>query len=348
MHPPSIETKQGFIQADFQLLVVADFTSNTTGGSPPLTVRFSDTSTGSPTGWQWDLDGDSVIDSTLQNPSFTYNQGGGYNVSLTASNACGADTETKQNYIFIVGNDDCSGAMPVTFGQNGPFQNSAATTSAPAWPCASGGNDLWFSFTPTCTMNVTVDTCGSGFDTCLEIFDGSCSLLNSLGCNDDDIACGLQSSLDLSPAVGGTTYYIRVGGYNGATGTFVLNLTVGGSGTFSTVSTGCGQATLDPNGSPNVGGGITYTMNNVQGTPLIWIGTIALNNPLCPAGCALGTTFDIIIPARSLGGPIPCMPFLQGAVFYTQGADLNAPGGCMPPIVPLPMTFTDTIVTTIG
>src|SRR5690606_9575077 len=106
---------------------------------------------------------------------------------------------------------------------NGPFTNVGATTSAPAWPCATGGNDVWFSYVATATGSTIFRTCGAGYDTALQVFDGAggCGALVSLGCNDD--SCGLQSSLTI-PTVMGTTYFVRVGGYNSATGTFPLEI----------------------------------------------------------------------------------------------------------------------------
>ena len=49
---------------------VADFTANTTEGYAPLTVQFTDTSTNSPTEWNWNF-GDGAT-STEQNPEHTF------------------------------------------------------------------------------------------------------------------------------------------------------------------------------------------------------------------------------------------------------------------------------------
>ncbi|MDY6839030.1 MAG: PKD domain-containing protein [Thermodesulfobacteriota bacterium] len=80
---------------------VADFSGSPTTGVEPLTVTFTDLSTGVPTSWSWDFNNDTVEDSTLQNPSFTYNTPGTYTVSLTATNGEGSDTETKIDYITV-------------------------------------------------------------------------------------------------------------------------------------------------------------------------------------------------------------------------------------------------------
>lgn len=66
---------------------VASFTASATSGTAPLTVQFTDTSTQSPTSWQWDFGDGST--STQQNPSVTYAAEGTYTVTMRASNAAG-------------------------------------------------------------------------------------------------------------------------------------------------------------------------------------------------------------------------------------------------------------------
>ena len=56
-------------------------------------VRFTDTSTGPPTSWQWTFgDGNS---SSTRNPSHVYTAAGTYRATLTARNATGEDSESK-------------------------------------------------------------------------------------------------------------------------------------------------------------------------------------------------------------------------------------------------------------
>lgn len=78
---------------------VADFSSNVTSGTTPLTVQFSDLSTNSPTTWSWNF-GDTGTAST-KNPSHTYSNSGTYTVSLTATNIYGNNTKTKTSYITV-------------------------------------------------------------------------------------------------------------------------------------------------------------------------------------------------------------------------------------------------------
>jgi formylglycine-generating enzyme required for sulfatase activity/PKD repeat protein len=76
----------------------ASFTATPTGGSVPLTVQFTDTSTFA-TSWQWDFQNDGVIDSTAQNPSFTYTAAGTYSVRLVATGPGGSNTLTQAGLI---------------------------------------------------------------------------------------------------------------------------------------------------------------------------------------------------------------------------------------------------------
>ncbi len=67
---------------------------------PPLTVNFTDLSTGSPVNWQWDFgDGNT---STVQNPSNTYTSYGSFTVTLITTNSFGcSDTLIIPDYIVI-------------------------------------------------------------------------------------------------------------------------------------------------------------------------------------------------------------------------------------------------------
>ncbi|WP_287382422.1 DUF3344 domain-containing protein, partial [Methanobacterium sp.] len=93
----------------------ANFTANTTSGNSPLTVQFTDTSTGNPTSWSWDFENDGTVDSTERNPIHTYNVAGTYDVWLNVSNIAGSDDELKSN--FITANCDLQmGGVPNPLG----------------------------------------------------------------------------------------------------------------------------------------------------------------------------------------------------------------------------------------
>jgi PKD repeat protein len=95
------EMKVGYIAVSKPLpeLPVASFTAAPASGDAPLTVNFTDQSTGTPTSWTWDL-GDGT-GATEQNVSHTYTSAGNYTVKLTVTNAGGSDTEVKTEYITV-------------------------------------------------------------------------------------------------------------------------------------------------------------------------------------------------------------------------------------------------------
>jgi len=71
----------------------AGFSCSPRIGFLPVTVAFRDESLGSPTSWWWDFGDGST--SAEQHPTHEYACAGIYPVSLTVTNASGADTETK-------------------------------------------------------------------------------------------------------------------------------------------------------------------------------------------------------------------------------------------------------------
>lgn len=66
-----------------------------------LECAFLDGSSGGPTSWEWDFDGDSVVDSTAQLPVHTYAAPGVYTVTLTVSNDGGVTTDSYSRVIPV-------------------------------------------------------------------------------------------------------------------------------------------------------------------------------------------------------------------------------------------------------
>ena len=128
--------------------------------------------------------------------------------------------------------DECAGAMTILEGIT-PFDNLTATDSG--WPTdasqcmgsflGTATRDLWFSYTATENGYLDVTTCPAGFDTDLIIYGGDCNSLTQLSCNGD--ACfGFASTITGQPVDPGVTYLIRVGGFNGSTGSANLEVTL--------------------------------------------------------------------------------------------------------------------------
>ncbi len=82
----------------------ADFKADKQSGDAPLTVKFTDKSSGdSITEYSWDFNNDGVIDSTEKNPTYTYSAAGNYAVKLVVTNAAGSDMEIKSDFITVKG-----------------------------------------------------------------------------------------------------------------------------------------------------------------------------------------------------------------------------------------------------
>jgi PKD repeat protein len=111
---PTTVTKNNYVQTD---IVVPSFSNQLVGVN---TVQFTDTSSPTPTAWAWDLDGDNVTDSTLQNPVFTYPSGcGEVVVTLRATLAC-------QPQVTLVKRIAVASSVESTF-QGGLITAAAAT-----------------------------------------------------------------------------------------------------------------------------------------------------------------------------------------------------------------------------
>jgi PKD repeat protein len=93
------EQKTGFIQVREEPPVAA-FSANNTSGYAPLTVGFTDASTGGPTAWAWEF-GDGGI-SSAQDPVYQFALAGNYTVNLTVSNSFGSNVSVRQDYITVL------------------------------------------------------------------------------------------------------------------------------------------------------------------------------------------------------------------------------------------------------
>lgn len=154
--------------------------------------------------------------------------------------------------------DECATAPTLVSGVASTFSTATATaTSAPAVTdalCAgtylnwlATQQDVWFKWTATESGTINVSTCsapGTSYDTSIVVYSGSCGSPTAVACNGDAAAAdtGCQqyySEVANMPVSAGTTYFVRVGGYNGATGAGNLTLT------FTAGVDGCIGATGD-------------------------------------------------------------------------------------------------------
>jgi PKD repeat protein/C1A family cysteine protease len=79
----------------------ASFTGSPTSGYAPLSVTFTDASSGDVTTWSWDFDGDGQSDATVQNPTYEYTNPGLYDVRLIVGDDVSYDTLLREHYIEV-------------------------------------------------------------------------------------------------------------------------------------------------------------------------------------------------------------------------------------------------------
>lgn len=80
---------------------VANFSASVTSGASPLTVTFTNTSTGHYSNSSWDFNNDGSIDSIEKDPVHIYNSPGVYTVRMTCANHVGASTKINTGYITV-------------------------------------------------------------------------------------------------------------------------------------------------------------------------------------------------------------------------------------------------------
>jgi hypothetical protein len=122
------------------------------------------------------------------------------------------------------GNDDFANASALS-GASGAASGTTVDATDEAGEPGSGLGGVWYTWTAPSSGAVQFDTCANAdFDTVIDVFSGG-PLLASLSpvASNDDALCGPKQSLAGFRADAGTTYWIRVSGFNGSRGTFTLS-----------------------------------------------------------------------------------------------------------------------------
>jgi PKD repeat protein len=149
---------------------IPDFTVSSTSVCKNKTLSFTDLSTNSPTSWSWTFDGATPSTSTAQNPTgIKYTSVGSHEVTLTATNSSGSDTETKSGYITV-------NALPSVTVSAAPCSSGVVVLTATASPSTgikykwkkdganiSGATKSTYSATASgtykCTVTITATGC---------------------------------------------------------------------------------------------------------------------------------------------------------------------------------------------
>ncbi|MCH2133385.1 MAG: hypothetical protein MK116_06520 [Phycisphaerales bacterium] len=135
--------------------------------------------------------------------------------------------------------DSCNNPVDAFEGAN-PFDTTSNSDSGFGEPDESqcdgtyldwtASPDHWFRFVPSGSGTANFTTCDAGsYDTSMVLYRGSsCNSLTQVACNGDGAADGscqtYHSQIDGIAVTAGETYYIRIGGWQAATGTGTLTI----------------------------------------------------------------------------------------------------------------------------
>jgi len=109
----------------------ANFEAESTSGEVPLTVQFTDLSSGENIQtWEWDFNNNGTIDSYEQNPEYTYQDTGYFSVKLCIQYGPIEDGFIRTNYIHVTDNNgindnsDLNASITILNNFPNPFSNS--------------------------------------------------------------------------------------------------------------------------------------------------------------------------------------------------------------------------------
>ncbi len=152
--------------------------------------------------------------------TFNYTAGTRYLINVRGFSTAAGNFVLRINEWQTPTNDSCSTPTSVSAGGTYPITNCKATTDGPVTSNACGSNmvnDLWYRYVAPAGGTLTLDTCGSAYDTMIQVFSGSVcptAASTTLACADDTLACANNRNSQASVSVAaGQSYMIRVGGY---------------------------------------------------------------------------------------------------------------------------------------
>jgi hypothetical protein len=247
---------------------------------------------------------------------------------------------------FLLGNDNCSGAVLVSVPSSTPGTTVGATAevgvpaSCPTMGGGEGGSTatitpgVWYTLFAPATATIYADVLVSNYDNKIGVFTGTCGSLSCVTVQDDVQSSPFHSKVAWR-AVAGQQYYLIVDASGTATGTFTLNIT----SDPTPANDLCSTATVISGTSGSFNGtnvGATGD-NNTMTTPTMascaptytYYDTWYSYTPICSGSLTLATcgTFDTVVSVHT---SCPTTSASFQLLPTTSSCNNDGPAGCAP------------------
>lgn len=210
--------------------------SSPQGATVSIAASATDQTFGIPASVAFYVDG-SVISTDTSIPftaSWIGNAVGSHVLTAVATGFGGLTTTSPPVSINVTtvnppANDAFTGRITIAGNTNtvtGTNVSSSAQTSEPAHHSQPPQKSVWWTWTPSITGSATITTTGSNFDTILAAYTGSAIGALTARASNDDAEGGVRTSSVTFAVTAGVPIQIAVDGYNGATGTITLAVSV--------------------------------------------------------------------------------------------------------------------------
>lgn len=248
---------------------------------------------------------------------------------LRASNSCGT-RDSPGGYLTVrpPSNDRYVSPATIITGTTAGVTLGSGNDGTATCGNSDTSPDVWHIYTAPATGNLTIDTCGSDFDTVLS-FHACCPGLGAvIACSDDapPAGCAANSSAISMSVAQGQRFLVRVAGYRGAVGRYRLNTALV---PFNNSCSNATEVTAGTYAGSTIGasGDGIASCGTSNGSPDIWYrfrsdcsGTLNLST--------FGSSYDTVLSVHNgcVTSTIVCNDDAQLGVLYSEVAVSVAPG----------------------